>query len=173
MVVTRQEKQQQQLEHLSYVIEEVLEKGKNSNIAKALHTHGYNSVPALMMADRSEINGLDFVNYKGNIVELLTSERNLLQVFQQYYQKYVTRGQSFRSMEDYQQLNCDDFDDFCITCQLPSIMPTILTSSSSINPSKPSTYSAVRDFHKGTKKDMNMFPTLKHPEKWDSFEREI
>ena len=36
MVVTCQEKQQQQLEHLNYIIEEVLEKGKDSNIAKAL-----------------------------------------------------------------------------------------------------------------------------------------
>ena len=92
-------------------------------------------------------------------------------ILQQYYQQYVTGGQSFRSMENYQQLNCDDFDDFCITCQLPSMTPTTPTFSSSIISSNPSTYSAVRDFHKGTKRDMNMFPILKHPAKLVSFER--
>ena len=51
--------------------------------------------------------------------------------------------------------------------------PVTPTSSSSINTNKPTTSSAVRDFHKGTKRDMNLFPTLRDPAKWDSFEREF
>ena len=95
MVVTRKEKKQQQLKHLNYVIEKVLDKGENNNIAKSLKTHGYNSVPDLMMADKNEINALDFKNDKRNIIKLLTAERSLIQIFQKYYQQCVIKGQSF------------------------------------------------------------------------------
>ena len=78
MVLTRQEKQQELQKQLNYIVEEVFGKGKDSNIAKALKTHSYNSVPDLMMTGMSEINVLDFKNDEGDIVELLTSERNLL-----------------------------------------------------------------------------------------------
>ena len=43
-----------------------------------------------MMAGISEINVLDFKNNEGNIVELLTLERNFLWVFQGYYQQYIS-----------------------------------------------------------------------------------
>ena len=56
---------------------------------------------------------------------------------------------------------------------MTSITPMTPTSSTSVNPNKPSTSSAVRDFLKGTKRDMNLFPSLKDPAKWDSFEREF
>ena len=122
-----------------------------------------------MMAGMSEINALDFKNDEKEIVELLTSERNLLWVFQGYYQQCISQGQSLKTIEDYKQLNSDDFDKFCITCQFSSMTPITPTSSSSVNTNKPTTSSAVRDFHKGTKRDMNLFPTLKDPAKWDSF----
>ena len=93
----------------------MLEKGKDINIAKALKTHGYNSVPDLMMAGMSEINVLDFKNDEGDIVELITSEHNILWVFQRYFQQCISQGQSFKSTEDYKEINSDDFDDFCIT----------------------------------------------------------
>ena len=173
MVLTRQEKQQEQQKQLNYIVEEVFGKGKDSNIAKALKTHGYDSVPDLMMAGMSEINVLDFKNDEGDIFELLTSERNLLWVSQGYYQQCVNQGQSFKSTEDYKQLNSDDFNEFHITCQFSSMTPVTPTSSTPTTSSKPSTSSAVRDFHKGTKRDMNLFPTLRDPAKWDSFEREF
>ena len=67
-------------------------------------------------------------------------------------------------------MNYDDFCEFRITYNLPSSTPPIKTSNPSI---KPSTPSALRDFLKGTKCDMTLFPILKDAAKWDSFEREF
>ena len=115
MVLTRQERLQQQQEQLNYIVEEVLDKGEDSNIAKALKTHGYNSISDLISAERSEINALDFKNDEGDIVEFLTAERNILWVFQQYFEYCINQGQSFKSTEDYKQMDCEDFDEFRIT----------------------------------------------------------
>ena len=170
MVVTKSQRKAMAKEQLKYVIEEVMDEDTDSNLHNALTYNNCDSFVKLMGLSLERIEALNFRNTQGKLVELKIFEKSTLELFLKYCDKCITEGNPLRTTDDIKRLNYDDFCEFRITYNLPSSTPSITTSNPSI---KPSTPSALRDFLKGTKRDMTLFPILKDAAKWDSFEREF
>lgn len=172
MAVMRQERLKQWKEQLEHVLEEVLDEPVDSNISNALNNHKCTSVCELAASTNGEITALDFKDNNGNIVELKVFEVAELRLFREHFYHCINQGQSFATTEDHKTLEHDEFDMFHITHTMqPVETPSTPTASSSS--ATPSTSFQLRDFLKGTKQDMNLFPVLKDPAKWDTFEREF
>ena len=154
MVVTKSQRKAMAKEQLKYVIEEVMDEDTDSNLHNALTYNNCDSFVKLMGLSSERIEALNFRNTQGKLVELKIFEKSTLELFLKYCDKCITEGNPLRTTDNIKRLNYDDFCEFCITYNLPSSTPSIATSNPSI---KPSTPSALRDFLKGTKRDMTLF----------------
>ena len=97
MAVTRKEKLKLQKDQLMYVIKEVLFEEEDSNIAKALNSHGCESMRDLIGLLDKELHALDFKNDDGDIIELKTFKLSKLRLFQEYFRKCLKEGYEFKN----------------------------------------------------------------------------
>ena len=73
-VETRDQRHKQYKKELDHVIKEVLDQDNDSAIEKALKMHRYKNVLDLVCSTDGEINALDFINKKCDVIKLTMYE---------------------------------------------------------------------------------------------------
>ena len=77
-VETRDQRHKRYKKELDHIIKDVLDQEDDSAIEKALENHMCKSVLDIINATDDDINALDYVDDKGNVIELTIISRILL-----------------------------------------------------------------------------------------------
>ena len=121
MVITKAERKAMEKEQLEYVLQEVMDEDKDSNLTKALMYNKCKGFTNLMGYSTERIESLSFKDSKAKVIELRSFEISTLDLFLKYCAKCVNEGNPLRTTEDVKLLNYEDFCEFCITCNIPSL----------------------------------------------------
>ena len=96
MVVTKSERKAMEKEQLEYVLQEVMDEDKDSNLTKALTYNKCKGFTDLMGYSSERVEALSFKDTKGKVIELRSFEISLLDLFLKYCVKYVNEGNELR-----------------------------------------------------------------------------
>ena len=132
MVVTKTKRKAMEKEQLEYVLQEVMDEDKDSNFTKALTYNKCKGFTDLMGYSSERVEALSFKDTKGKVIKFRSFEISLLDLFLKYCVKCINEGNPLRTTEDVKMLNYEDFCEFQIMYNIPSLTPDISTSS---NPS--------------------------------------
>ena len=143
---------------------------------QALKTAEIKSPIDLISLTESKIEKLTFKSGNKNHT-LSLGNQSLIQLFNSYCRTELKKGMKLTEPGGFMNIKKSVFDDFRISCddsQLLKQSPQEIVHTSSSTPtSKTYAPTLVDTFRKGVKRDTTLYPTLKRPDKWDSFKREF
>ena len=173
-VETRDQRYKRYKKELDHVVKEVLDQDDGSDIEHALKKHGFKCVLDIISATDSEVKALDFKDAAGDVIELKTYDLAKVRIFREFYYSCKQAGRTFNIIGDWECITREEYDKFRATA--PNTSPPNASTNTGNHPTGnqlSSSSTLAKEFIRGVKRDMTLFPILKDTAKWDSYQREF
>ena len=163
-------------EALAYLLEHVLQADADAPVTLALERARVRTASDLMSLEVSQDLPLMYDHpTEGKNIPLLPAEMCCIRGLKDYIRYHMTNvaNKYYESLEDWEKLTAKNFVSFRVNIA-PTLPPNV-TPSAQVQVTKPSpvTNDPLRDWKKGTKRDMNIFKELKRTKEWKQWDTQF
>ena len=155
---------------LVHVLDKVLQLVPTSPTRAALQRAYVTNIHELLDIPTKDLPYLDYIDSDGTRQVLPRACSGCLGTFRAYI---AYRNQTDPIGDGWELLTSDDFDKFRISDDFLLYGTTQSSSSTATTVSAPRKPDLVKEFMKGTRRDMNLFPTLTDDKLWDKYYRSL